>query len=125
MIFTTQHPDPAWEVALRKRQVCLWIGPSWRDFLGNVCTALPDWLMRYPWATVFVDAPDVPVADVDAFEDLPEGIKLRVLVDEPGPEVFPPNRMPIYMLRGRAGDVAPGHTANPLGMLNRLTMLKR
>lgn len=126
MIITARAPDPAWPISIQSRSAVLWIGPSWKQFLaGAELTSHVEALLACPWGAIFVDTPDVSPQQFKQPPKAPHDLVVRHYVDDPGADVLPPNRLPVFFLRGPKGTAGPSAVADPRGFLNRLKMLER
>ena len=117
--------DPYLAGSIANREAVLWIGPSFPTFIegGDVTSSLRSVLLRR-WAAVFVDASALPTSRIT--EDHPKIDDLTLRYFDAEPQVnLPDNRLPVYGLRGRDGTVCANASTDPLGMLNRLSMLKQ
>ncbi|MBA5872715.1 MAG: hypothetical protein GDA68_22400, partial [Nitrospira sp. CR2.1] len=127
MIIQIKNPDPAWAVSLQTRAAVLWIGPDWKRFLGpeGAHTEHIQSLISHPWAAVFVDASDLAVADLRELTIESLELVIRLFDVDPTVEQLPPNRLPVYFVRGPNRTTTAGSQVDPKGMLNRLKMLAR
>lgn len=125
-IFRVESPDPAWLVSVQNRKAVLWIGPSIRDGIDDsrLRDVLAD-LVLHPWLAVVVDASAIPVTEVIKTHPVIEGLALRHYDRDSGPERLPPNRLPIYSLRGTNGVIDAGYSSDPAGLFVRLSMLRK
>lgn len=126
MPISTTTADPSWQSRLRQRDAVLWLGPSLigSDSKTEQLTVMQDLLHR-TWNSVYCDVAAALDPQVASMQSPSRELNLRFFVDEAGAEHLPPNRLPIYWLRGPKGKAGPGSTEDPAALLNRMTMLKR
>jgi len=124
MAIMVTNPDPSWRPALRKRDAILWLCPHAVELHGGDQRDMLQTYLRRTWRTVFSDLPDSLDREVETMECRDEELTLRFFVENAGPDNLPPNRLPVYWLRGEEGNTAPGVIDDPAAMLERLTMLK-
>jgi hypothetical protein len=126
MSIIVQHPDPSWLVRLQQRDAILWLGQGWLESVGkaNFVQSLRQ-LLRHTWAAVFVDAAAPCTSEVRELSGIDDSVTLRFFDDTSGPDQLPPNRLPVYWLRGPNGKTGPSNTEDPTALLNRYAMLRR
>lgn len=125
MIVSISKADPSWKIRLRQRQAVLWLGPQAAKILGDGEQAkLMHEMLRRTWNAVFCDI-DAKLDDaVGSMAGKDEELTLRFFVDDAGAGRLPPNRLPVYWLRGRSGTTQPGSMDDPVAALTKLMMLK-
>jgi len=125
-LIITERPDPAWRVAVQMRTAVLWLGPDLADALpeDNLQDILARWILC-PWAFVYVDAANLPIGRLKQEHQGRSSHVLRVYDNDAGPETIPPNRLPVFCLRGPDGSITPAKVSDPRGLLIRYRMLER
>lgn len=124
MIIRAEAADPEWLVAVQNRQAILWLGPDLNNmFPDQPVREIARSLIVHPWAAVYVDGSDLDVSKILPEEERLGSLVLRHYVDVAGPDRLPPNRLPIFSLRGSSGSIQPGIAADPLGLLTRYQMV--
>lgn len=126
MAIIVSTADPSWQIQLRQRQALLWIGPGLIENAGRSAhSEIIQPLVRRTWRAIYCDIPAPCDSNVESMLCPDPDLTLRLFVDDAGPEQLPPNRLPVYWLRGRKGSAGPGSTEDPVATFTRMTMLSR
>ena len=122
----TKQSDPSWPLLIRQRKAVLWIGPEWMAVSGEQGGyQFLESLVLQPWLAVFLDGVKLPLPRLKAEHRFVGPLVLRVYDSDPGPEQLPPNRLPVYVLRGPEGTVGPGDASRPHELMVRFKMIER
>ncbi len=124
MLIKVDRPDLAWQVAIQRREAILWIGSAFSHLRQADRLGALEEVLLCPWAAVYVDADRLPLLELIERHRQIGSLVLRVF-DDASPGALPPNRLPIYRLRGPKGSVGPGATSDPAALLARYAMLKQ
>jgi hypothetical protein len=117
--------DPSWPVTIRARQAILWLAPGFTAAAANPREVLRA-LLALPWAAVYSDDPSLDLqAACTELAGRADGLVMRLYMDAAPPEPPPPNRLPVYGLRGPRGTTAAGDSGDPQQLLARFEKLRQ
>lgn len=126
VLIRVAQADPSWQVDLRKRNAILWVGPNLNiDRQSDTYRKLLRCITTNAWSAVYIDSVDILPADISTTCIEGGEVEVRLFVTDAGAERLPPNRLPVYFLRGPRGAVVPNSNADPAGLFLKYTMLQR